>query len=217
MLYDDNRHSIRVFRRAHTSFYSSNYNRHPGCDCPEGFAGENCQFVEEVDNAANTALIVGIVIVVSSILVVFFLLRIRRRQRMTKLYENMAKAQGVPPSLDLMARSLQIDMEYGESGEISFEPAPSTPDQRSRSTVSKEDLVYMRRSEWPNGQTDSTDASSVFKDIPVSPMSQTAIINSRKQEWPNDAHNDASNPIQIFDDISVSTPNLSPISSRKII
>jgi len=136
---------------------------------------------------------------------------------MGKMYENMAKAQGVPPSLDLMARSLQIDMEYGESGGTSFVKAPSTPDQRSRSTVSKEDLVYMRRSEWPNAQTDSTDESSVFKDIPVSPMSQAAIINSRKQEWPNDAHNDASNPIQIFDDISVSTPNLSPISSRKII
>jgi len=122
-----------------------------------------------------------------------------------------------------MARAMQVDddMEYGDSSSGSFALPPSRQqhEQSSRSrsaSANQEDVVYMRRSEWPNARPET--AITIFNDIPLSPMSQEAIINARQKEWPNDAHNDASNPIQIFDDISEATPDLSPVQSeRKIV
>jgi len=196
------------------------YIRHPGCYCPKGFGGPNCQFEDANGDGIGTAGIVAILLVGGSMAGTYFLLRIRRRQKMRAFYENMAKQAGVPPSLDLMARAMEVDMEYGESSNSSFAVPPSQKEcpVSPASNFSKEDLIYMRKSEWPNGRPDAHTPVSIFNDIPLSPMSQEAIINSRKAEWPNDYHNDASNPIKIFDDISECTPDLSPVqSTRKIV
>lgn len=211
---------------SHTLFrplYDCYLYRHPGCNCPDGFGGENCQFEQQSRDGFGGAGIAAVLIVGCSLLGTVLLLRIRRRQKIRAYYEHMASKAGVPPSLDLMARAMQVDddMEYGDSSSASFAVPPSRQPHerppRSRSpSANQEDLVYMRRSEWPNGRPET--ANSIFNDIPLSPMSQEAIINSRQKEWPNDAHNDASNPIQIFDDISEATPELSPVQSqRKIV
>lgn len=198
-------------------YFSQYPNRHPGCDCPKGFQGENCQYVIKKDKGLGGAGVAAVLIVAMSLLSVFFLLRVRRRQRMSKLYDSMARDSSLPPSLDLMQRSLQVDMEYGEPGsDSSFARRTDTP-PRARPSIQREELLHMRKSEWPNGRPDSNLPNSIFNDIPLSPMGQAAIITSRKKEWPNGSHNDATNPIHIFDDISVSTPDLSIIPSSEII
>jgi hypothetical protein len=143
---------------------------------------------------------------------------------MRRYFDHMASKSGVPPSLDLMARAMEVDdMEFGHSGSAEFATPPTTERSlvlmRPRSdSLSPDEVRFMRQTEWPNGRPDNITAMSIFKDIPVSPMSQEAIILARKKEWPNDRRHDASNPIEIFDDISESTPDLSPVqSSRKIV
>lgn len=47
----------------------------------------------------------------------------------------------------------------------------------------------------------STSIASMQEDN--SEYSEYAIEDERRKYWPNDAHNDASNPIQVFDEVSV--------------
>lgn len=136
----------------------------------------------------------------------------------------MVSKSGVPPSLDLMARAMEVDdMEFGDGGSVAFATPPTTerslvPMRPRSDSMSQDEVRFMRQSEWPNGRPDSITALSIFNDIPVSPMAQESIILARKKEWPNDRRNDALNPIHIFDDISESTPDLSPVqSTRKIV
>ena len=209
-------HVSMSYRRSYTH---SRYFRHPGCKCPNDFVGGNCQFEERNRSGVGTAGIVSMMLVASSLLGTIFLLRIRRRKRMRRYFAHMAAKTGVPPSLDLMARAMEVDdMEYGHSGSTVFSTPPSMERSIVLSRPTPDDVQFMRQSEWPNAQPDSAMPLSIFNDIHLSPMSQESIILAREKEWPNHTLNDASNPIQIFDDISESTPDLSPVqSARKIV
>jgi hypothetical protein len=195
--------------------------RHPGCDCPRGFEGENCQYVATSQDSPNIVAVVAAIIAVSSILAVGALLEIKRRRGKTVLYDNVASP--LPPTLDII-RSLGHDREAEYTEGPTNSTMVSLPLRMSRFTAvpvqNTEDLVIMRKTYWPNRSKRPTavagvinDASNpihIFNDVE---LDEEEIRSSRRAYWPNDAHHDATNPIHVFEDISVRSVERSSTSN----
>jgi hypothetical protein len=130
------------------------------------------------------------------IIVVAVLLRVQRRRTLAKSYTYAA--QGLPPTLDII-RSLGHDREAEYTdGTMVVSQSPTTAASSYNFQVA-DDSIVMRKSYWPTTVYDAANPIQIYKDA----IDDEEIRFSRKTYWPNDSHNDATNPIHVFDDISV--------------
>jgi hypothetical protein len=138
----------------------------------------------------------GLFAAFSVIVIVWFLLRYRRRRTASS---NMYSKHTLPPTLDII-RSLGHDRE-AEYTDVAMVVADKSSTANIYNNYTMDNNVVIRKTYWPTGSAsyDGLNAIQVYKDQ----MDDEEIRFSRKTYWPNDAHNDASNPIHIFDDISV--------------
>jgi hypothetical protein len=166
--------------------------RHPGCSCPRGFEGENCQYTDD-NKQQKVAAVLGSLAVAASIGVVVLLLRRRRARNKSYKYG----VHTLPPTLDII-RSLGHDREaeYTDGAMVTVEKPTNAA--AAYNYGMSDDSIVIRRSYWPDAVYDASRPIQVYKDV-----DDDEIRFSRKTYWPNDSHNDATNPIHVFDDISV--------------
>lgn len=165
--------------------------RHPGCSCPRGFEGENCQYTSD-KSSRTVAAVLGSFAVAACIAAIYLIMRRRAR---TKSYRYSAHT--LPPTLDII-RSLGHDREaeYTDGTMVTMEK-PTNAAAAYNYGMSDDNMV-IRKSYWPGAVYDASRPIQVYKDV-----DDDEIRFSRKTYWPNDAHNDAANPIHVFDDITV--------------
>jgi hypothetical protein len=168
--------------------------RHPGCSCRKGFGGDNCQYREEKANTPKVAGILGGLLAGASIAAIIIALRKQRRRAQTKSFGTKT----LPPTLDII-RSLGHDREaeYTDVAMVVSDKSSSTHSTYKNYVL--DDNIVIRKTYWPSPTYDGPNSIQVYKDV----TNDEEIRFSRKTYWPNDVHNDASNPIHIFDDISV--------------
>jgi hypothetical protein len=107
-----------------------------------------------------------------------------RRRRRANIYKNVLSP--MPPTIDLIAKSLGTDVRMSDYRD-------ALEDGRA--------AVMRRSSGWPTGTR--ANPINVHHDVHVVDfLDENEVRASRKDCWPNAVHNDAANPIQIFDDIS---------------
>lgn len=111
----------------------------------------------------------------------------------------------MPPTLDII-HSLGHDRE-AEFTESSHSEQPTGMSKYGQSTSfyvdDTDDMVVPRKKYWPRGIRSKVSTSSpvqIFNDVDLDDGEDRF---SRKTYWPNDVRNDATNPIHVFDDISV--------------
>jgi hypothetical protein len=124
---------------------------------------------------------------------VIILLRRRRSRNKSFLYS----AHTLPPTLDII-RSLGHDREaeYTDGTMVTVDKPISAA--AAYNYGMSDDSMIIRKSYWPSSVYDASRAIQLYKDV-----DDDEIGFSRKTYWPNDSHNDATNPIHVFDDISV--------------
>lgn len=192
--------------------------RHKGCECPFGYKGDNCQYL--TDGRLNRFVVTtaGLFALISIFALAAILLIKRRRKRQDYI---ISKHMGNPPTIDLIAQSLGTDLRMAEyqvaavtpSGDRSSFIAGRHPLQRplrkpawaQRVAIrNAEDIVDLPRRAYYRESASSPESAVMLSDVELEDTSDHRRSHERKHYWPNDAHNDASNPIQIFDDISTS-------------
>jgi hypothetical protein len=133
---------------------------------------------------------------VTSVLVAIVLL-IRKHRRRTRAQSYGVKT--LPPTLDII-RSLGHDRE-AEYTDVAIVVSDKSSTANAYNNYAMDDNIMIRKTYWPTTIYDggSSNAIQAYKNV----MDDDEIRFSRKTYWPNDSHNDASNPIHIFDDISV--------------
>lgn len=212
-----NRECINIVRMCYSLFYCmKSYSltqlfvlgnsRHPGCNCRGGFDGPNCQYAVNVEsNYALTVLAALLATVAVVAVAAYFTMR---RKSGFKIIDN-----SMPPTLDLIARSLGTDVRMAEftEGPVLNPTEPRTPPQKHSShsnsvaVHSPEDLYPVRKTIWPRHARYKVPSSPVPVFDDEMDDDEEEIQFSRKKYWPNDSNNDASNPISVFDDISVNS------------
>lgn len=123
------------------------------------------------------------------------ILLLRRRRSRNKSY--LYSAHTLPPTLDII-RSLGHDREaeYTDGTMVTVDKPTSAA--AAYNYGMSDDSMIIRKSYWPSSVYDASRAVQLYKDV-----DDDEIRFSRKTYWPNDSHNDATNPIHVFDDISV--------------
>lgn len=135
----------------------------------------------------------GLFAAFSVVVIVWLLLRYRRRRALTNAYGK----KSLPPTLDII-RSLGHDRE-AEYTDVAMVVADKSSTANAYNNYTMDNNIVIRKTYWPSASYDGPNAIQVYKDA----VEDEEIRFSRKTYWPNDSHNDASNPIHIFDDISV--------------
>ena len=170
------------------------YIRHPGCSCPHGFAGENCQYHVGKDKTKKVGgAMGGLLASVLIVAIAWLLVRYRRRRELTNAYGK----NSLPPTLDII-RSLGHDRE-AEYTDVAMVVADKSSTANVYNNYAMENNIVVRKTYWPTASYDGLNSIQVYKGA----ADDEEIRFSRKTYWPNDIHNDASNPIHVFDDISV--------------
>lgn len=140
--------------------------------------------------------IIAGIIVVAIVVSVGVLLLIRRKRSQLKLYDHVEPA--LPSTLDII-RALGHDREaeYTDGASVGGSIRSRSTSVSVRCT---EDMVVIRKPYWTDA---SYDASHPFPTFDDAPLDVGEMQSARRTYWPNDARNDAANPIHVFEDISV--------------
>ena len=167
---------------------------HPGCACPEGYGGVNCQYHITENKSSKVAGAIGGFFAAACVLaIVWLFLRYRSRRESANSYGK----RSLPPTLDII-RSLGHDRE-AEYTDVAMVVADKSSTANVYNNYAMDNNIVVRKTYWPSASYDGPNAIQLYKDV----AEDEEIRFSRKTYWPNDSHNDASNPIHIFDDISV--------------
>jgi hypothetical protein len=136
----------------------------------------------------------GGLLITASIVAVIVAIRRQRRRAQAKSFGT----KSLPPTLDII-RSLGHDREaeYTDVAMVVSDKSSSTHSTYKNYVL--DDNIVIRKSYWPTPSYNGPNSIQIYNDV----ANDEEIRFSRKTYWPNDAHNDASNPIHIFDDISV--------------
>ena len=184
--------------------------------------GENCELLTSGRLSHFAVTIAGLFALISfgAMGALVFIKRHRKRQ---KYIIGKHMGRGAPPTIDLIAQSLGTDMRMAE-----YQVAAVDPNGKQRSSFiagrhqlqrplrkpawaqrvairNAEDMVDLPRRAYTRvDAANKTESTFTLSDVELEETSDHHRSDQRKQYWPNDNENDASNPIQIFDDISVS-------------
>lgn len=200
--------------------------RHPGCECTREFEGENCQYIRTNASLDYTILTVTAIVALVTLCAMSVLVVVRRAGRKKPRYYHRT---GVIPrsmlgndgagvaTIDLIAQSLGTNnvarrSEYRERANAVMKVADSREKRRAM-IRGKKPKWTQRRQMTPITDVDLDDdviqhsvmprESTSIASMQDSEYSEYTIEDERRKYWPNDAHNDASNPIQVFDEVSV--------------
>lgn len=206
---------------------------HPGCDCQDDFEGENCQYFRTKHQKLDYTIILvasTVAIITLSAMVALFAVRRFRRKHPPRYYHRTGvitrsvlgkNDASVIPTIDLIAQSLGTSnvsvrsnsnrSEYRRERAVAL---MKIADSRERSSMirGKKPKWTQRRQMTPITDVDLDDDAILHSGMgresnSIASMQEDfteySIKDERRKYWPNDAQNDAANPIQVFDDVSV--------------